>query len=462
MKKIFFSLNVTADIYLVAETRAMLKKYNVDAEIDYYNHSITLMNNINWDHNNEPWQNPAVRHRDMELIPVGIRNYKLGLDMMTDVELKDEEHYRRRKEYINFFENIGEYDYYCFTSYNRFVFMHIQVIATLKRKYPNAKIIIGGPEVRVNKPTRDLFESLGCITSSKDVDIEMLERLTEKEYDWQEVRMIKRTEEDIPIYTNEDLKYLNYSIRISSSRGCWANCKFCCGPALATKDPLPRDVIAKWMREFQDRGVKEIFFNDMAINNYKFDEFLDELLKLNVNTRIPFTDVTLGLFKEDGSQMEKMAKVGFERIAAGIECFTDEMQRIMYKRHKEREVYFKLFEEMEKNKIELLLFYIFGQPGETLTTFMEDVTLLEEINQKFPWVEFEPCDYYLSPGSFVDQHREKFSITTIPLGNPFPKELPEYDKIFNEYVWDIEYPGKEHIRKKTDLLYTRVSNIHMY
>ena len=462
MKRIFFSLNVTADIYLVAETRAMLKKYNIEAELDYYNHSITLMHNVNWDHNNEPWQNPNIRHRDMELIPLGIRNYKLGLDMMTDLELNNEEEYRKRREYINFFENLGEYDYYCFTSYNRFVFMHIQAIATIKRKYPNAKILVGGPEVITNEPTRELFDALGCTTSSKDIDIEILERLTEKEYEWQEVRMLRRTNDDIPIYTDDDLEYLDGSIRISTSRGCWSSCKFCCGPALGTKDPLPRDVAANWLKRYQDRGVKEIFFNDMAINNYKFDEFLDNLIDLDFNTLIPFTDVTLSRFKEDCSEIEKMKKVGFKRIAAGIECFTTEMRRVMFKYHKSREQYFKLFEEIEKQGLELLLFYIFGQPGETLVTFMEDITFFEEINQNFPTIEFEPCDYYLSPSSFVDQFRDKFSVKPIPLENPYSKEIPEFDGIISKYVWDIEYPGKEYVRKKTEILYTRINNIHIY
>lgn len=460
MKKIFVALNVSADIYLVAEIRAMLKRYNLEKEvqIDYYNFSLSFDSNINWDHNNEAFWNSRMRQRNLEVIPYALRNIKYNLDPLTDIEFKEKDRQRKR-EYINFFKNIDEYDIYCFTSYNRYVFTQIIGTSILRKRFPNSKVIVGGPEVVLNEPSREIFESLGCLTSFKDIDVEILEQVTGKESEWQEVRMLRKTADDIPIYEDEDLKYLDNTIRISSSRGCWSSCKFCCGPALATKDPIPRDVFANWLKQFQDRGIKEIFFNDMAINNYKFDDLLDNLLELGYNTPIPYTDVTLSRFKEDLSQFEKMAKVGFKRVAAGIECVTPEMGRLMYKQHKGRETYFEFFEELERVGIDVHLFYIFGQPGETLTSFTEDVTYFEEICQRNPKVTFEPCDFYLSPGSFIDQNREKFGVSVIPLDNPFPEELSEYTNIFNKYIWDAEYQDKHLIPKKIDHIYLRVPNI---
>lgn len=444
-KNIFVSLNTSKDMYLTAQVKNYLDKKNIDYEMDYF------------DFNNES----VAEGNDIDNFVQIVKNYynKENLFNGLNISKKKREHIENQ---INYFKDLKEYDIYCFSLYDAYLSIQPIIALILKEKYPKSKINFGGPEIILSDFTYESLKSMGFYCTRGDFEESLFQLITnEKEFYNSNhfYNLSKLTKDDVPKYSSEELKYLNYKIMVSSSRGCANNCYFCSSPALSRYNLLKRDVLVEWFKYYNKIGIEKVKFNDSTLNKFEFDKLLDGLIKINNKIKIQNSDLAFdGLTIE---QVRKMKKAGFTSVAFGIECLNPILSKNINKKMPSVEKIYNLLKELNKEKIHVKLFYIAGIPTQTKEIFYEELNFLKKINKDFDNISFEFYDYFVSPKSYIEKNYNKFSIKLIEnenlnINNCKNETLNKLLKLLRYY--EKENPNEFEIIKRIKILYQEISN----
>lgn len=445
---IFLGLNTKLDLNLASKLRQSVPLHTVD----FY-----VLDSLNSSHihgsfdriENIKGGKKKVRFDSMTLL----RNLKSNLDYFQDIDLKEEE-LAYKNSIIEYFESINEYDIFCFSVYGRYIFNYILIVSILKKRFPSSAIIVGGPEIILEDGSREIFERLGCVTSTGDIE-SSIKTFIEKGNSSTFSNMKNFDLSNVPKYNEDELQYLNGYIQLTGSRGCPNNCYFCSTPKLGKFNAVSRKVYAQWIDYYQSIGVKKILLADNTLNSFDFDTFLDNLQGNQIN--LLEADITLDKLSQ--AQVMKMKNVGFNSFSMGLEGVHPDMSNIINKKMPSYQEIYDLIHVISSEGIKLNLFYIFGMPGQTRDIFMNELEFIYKINSSFPSVTFELYPYFLAPKSYIDANREKFRVQASNLYNVYSIEIPEFTTALEKIVIDYTYPEIEDLYNKQQIAYSTIKNV---
>lgn len=396
-KKIFFMLNMIEDLYLVSQAENALKKENINYKVKYYN-----ANNIEIAGDSDIFNFVAL-----------LKNVFDKKDFLENINI-DKTKRMHIEDTIKYFENIDEYDIYCFSLFEAYLLTQVIAALILKKRFPNSKILFGGPEVILNDYIFDILKSLGFYVSNGDLEsalpcLILNEKSFYKTSHFYNLRRLSK--DDVPKYTEEQLKILNYRIIVTYSRGCMNNCYYCCTPALSRYNVLKCDVFIEWIKYYNKIGVKEIILNSSTLNSFDFNEMLDGLIKIKNKIKIIYSNLSFKNFKIE--YISKIKKAGFLNVSFGLECLHPILQKKINKYNPSVIELFDFLDEFKKCNMKVVFFYIYGLPYQTMDIFKWELSILKKINERYLNVSFMFFDYFVINKSEMANNPSKFGIKTI-------------------------------------------------
>lgn len=317
----------------------------------------------------------------------------------------------------------------------------MQLASRLKKRMPQAKIVIGGPMFFVHYDAPDILKH-DCIDAivlgeGEEAFCELAEALLEGKDSssckgiWfkKDGRMINTQERSLRKDLDElpflDLKsfplekydppgHLGRHISLMTSRGCVLNCAYC-GPK-------------SYWRGFRFMSGKRIFdeVRHHLGHNPEIEhiEFLDLELNGNMKSLIDFCDLMIAQPPKKGIRwhaniiirpemsrevMLKMKEAGCVRLSIGIETGSQRILDLMRKRYKIEDAQNVLKYAYEAG-IHVTTNFMFGFPGESEDDFKLTLDFLRRnaavIGTVYPSRSF----FTIEPNSYIADHMDEFEI----------------------------------------------------
>ncbi|MBF0314702.1 MAG: B12-binding domain-containing radical SAM protein [Oligoflexia bacterium] len=169
-----------------------------------------------------------------------------------------------------------------------------------------------------------------------------------------------------------------------SSIGCPYNCSYCCMATSSFEARTPEQVLAE-IEDCLKQGIHEIDWFDplMFYDRGRIIEICSEIerRKLNIiwSTRTRIDTLALqGNKYPDEKFIEILARGGCRRLFMGIESGSDQILKNVHKGLELKNVS-KIFDCANRHGINLLGFFMIGNPGETKQTIKKTIKLAQEL-----------------------------------------------------------------------------------
>jgi len=232
-----------------------------------------------------------------------------------------------------------------------------------------------------------------------------------------------------------DLKQVPYTTMLSS-RGCTANCTYCCLKHVGGRRYRTRsaeNVLEEIKYLVKEYNIKEIHFEDdnLTLNKKRALKIFEGIKKLGINWNVPSGTA---IFAIDEVILEKMKESGAHTVSLAIESGNQEvLTKLMRKPVKLSKVR-PIAEKAKQVGLKVKGFFIIGYPGETKENIEETIEFARSL--KLDWSHFfiafphygtdlrDLCESkgYLREDGF--DKRKSFYITNIET----PEFTPEYLK----------------------------------
>lgn len=167
-----------------------------------------------------------------------------------------------------------------------------------------------------------------------------------------------------------------------TSRGCPARCTFC---SLSTQGKVNRPRSSKNVASeieylVDKKGAKQIMLLDASfpVSREKAFELLDEIIKRGLNKKMVWTCETRVNFV-DLALMEKMREAGCRKVAFGVETGNQQLLNNV-KKGFELDTVRKAVKNAKGAGLEVIAFYMFGLPGETIEMSRKTIEFAIELN----------------------------------------------------------------------------------
>ena len=442
---VFMIINKKEDLYLIKQTESFFNK-------NRHNISITFKCINNFE--NE-WNGDEKFNNFMMILLNHYKNINIydGLNF-TEKDIKIIEY-----GYSIINENIHN-DIFCFSIYNSYIDFYLLLSLYIKKIKPSAKILFGGASIILYDNLTNILKDLYIDCSTGDMEVSLYNYITDYNNFYNKKHKINLNtlnKNDVPKYTQEEIQYLDYSIMMSSSRGCANNCYFCSSPALSSYSFVKRNVLVDWFKYYNDIGVKKVTFNDATLNKVDFDVLLDGLININNQVKIHTTDISFRDLKFD--QIPKMKQAGFDEVCLGLECLHPTLQKKINRKMPSIDDLFKYLDLFEINDINVKLFYIIGLPFQTFNMFLYELNIIEEIDKKYSNIQFEIYNFYISPKSFAEKNYLYFNTKKTSIYDEYINDLQKYNKnITSMYKYEQLFPSFEDGREFEKMFYDKIKN----
>lgn len=441
MKNIFFALNIVEDISYVSQTRTYLDKRDVSYNLDFrvYNlyKDVIGKDDIKETPDDELFDN----YYYVNILKI-LNNYHLGNHLLSEVD----DCSGIKKTIIDTFQNINEYDLYCFSVYEHSLENWLLAALTLKTRNPDSNILFGGPEIMMNDYFDDIWVDLGIRYSKGDAEASIYKAITSDSIDCTSlVSMGELSADDVPKYTTDELIQSNYTITLNTSRGCPNKCKYCCTTNYTPYRVIKRSVVIQWIKYYNEIGVKYIKVNDPNLNLFKFEELLDGMIEINNKCEIVFCLIEFNKLSE--SIIRKMREAGVKVVLVGIEGIHGDLQKKINKKQPDRETLIRYHEIFEEVGIDVCLAYVYGFPGQTPDIFKYELDLLVYL-KRFKNVRFDLYDFYFVKKSYMHDPDNfgEFGVTPTRNFKRLAEVLcPRYKDVFEKIYADYDYSDKQNI-----------------
>jgi len=371
---------------------------------------------------------------------------------------------------------IPECDLYLHSVYTRDYNEQKEIVQTLKKRYPQAKHIAGGPHViEYQKESLTVFDSIVLgdgeeliFDALKDLENSNLKKVYEQQgpIDIKDYPFPKR--HFLPEATVARKNMMNIKTKkeyddllgttVIFSRGCPSNCHFCAMPNSRKYNPKMRF-----------RGQKSIYDEiEYLKNNYNIEviSLLDEIgIPPIRKLAIPYLDaikkadiVWRGQCRADGltSEIIKLAREsGCKALGLGVESASQRALDVVNKKININEAK-KTISLLKENDIEARVYMIMGLPGEPLDIKNKTWEFIQETDPDLVILSI----FTVRPGTMVFNNPEKFGIKnidtdwdkTMHMYGRYEKETPrltfEYEK---ETPWGPSLSNEEIVRNYLDL-----------
>jgi len=167
-----------------------------------------------------------------------------------------------------------------------------------------------------------------------------------------------------------------------TSRGCPAQCTFC---SLSTQGKVNRARSSKNVADeienlINQKKAKQILILDASfpVSRERAFELLDEMIKRGLNKKVSWTCETRVNFV-DYPLMKRMREAGCRKVAFGIESGVQELLDNVKKGFRLDAVR-KAVKSAKEAGLEVIAFYMFGLPGETIEMSMKTIDFAIELN----------------------------------------------------------------------------------
>jgi anaerobic magnesium-protoporphyrin IX monomethyl ester cyclase len=322
-------------------------------------------------------------------------------------------------------KQIGDYDYYGFSSTSPQVPQAMNLLRKLKEAHPDARTIIGGPHASAlyhlrQKGVEDVnikdLEVFDTIFAGEGESIENMFKAG-----WQKAGLIKDIDSlripDRSFIDNESYKYEMLgkpTTSIQTQRGCPFVCNFCSGREI--------EMYSKVRTHSPERVVKEL---DELHDKYGYSSFMWYDDEVNVNPRRlkelcealsdrPYQHrgfVRSDLITNNPESVNWLRQAGFARLCTGVESGSDRILKTINKGVTVAQNY-QARKLIGDAGMHYEAFLIIGHPGETQ----------EDVAQTIEWIEkAKPDDF------------------DIGILTPYPGS-----KIYDEAIPSSKFPGYSH------------------
>ena len=193
---------------------------------------------------------------------------------------------------------------------------------------------------------------------------------------------------------------------VETSRGCPYTCDFCVAPihqGHKFRDRSAKELVDEIERCHRELGVEFFYLwgDTVTLNVKSFTAFCDELIARNLP--IQWFGNARADNLTDPAFVHRLKRAGCWMLALGIETESDDVRKNMVKRL-ERQKIQTAFRNMREAGVKSFAFFIFGYPGESLTTMEHTVQYAIELDPDF--ANFYPAVPYPGTALFDKVTRE--------------------------------------------------------
>jgi radical SAM superfamily enzyme YgiQ (UPF0313 family) len=277
----------------------------------------------------------------------------------------------------------------------------------LKKKKPDIKILLGGPEIG------SIYFRRGDIIDRSDLDFadllvvgegeQALRRFIESDGRCFVNRVVMFDEIKVssefvaPDYS--DLDFHKYPRKNSASiiygRGCIRKCKFCTERLLYQQFKVAAvDTVICQIKKHLNEGREYFIFHDSMINSdlHALELLLDSIIEKFGKIQ---WEAQLGIRKDmENDLFRKIKMSGCYNLFVGLESGSDSTLTIMNKGYKAVEAE-RFFMKLNENQLNFGISMITGFPGETEEAFMDSIDFVIKNKKIIPKIEqVNPFVYY--------------------------------------------------------------------
>jgi len=232
-----------------------------------------------------------------------------------------------------------------------------------------------------------------------------------------------------------------------SSIGCPNKCNFCNVQSKKVQYKNPKTVVDEMQYLFSlgSRSV-HVLDDNFNVNNKHLEGVINELEKRKINMEWSGRGQT----KMNFDLVPRLSKTGFKRINVGIEAIDDSILKFLNKNETVVDIY-KFCENMNKNGIDVLSYFIFGTPIETDKYLRGLPKKIEELGIKHSFLNIlfpEPNTAYyeslLKEGFYSKDLWKDFMLNPTPYFEiPYPYGETKKQEIISYTNELIEYFNKK-------------------
>ena len=318
------------------------------------------------------------------------------------------------------------------------------VTKQIKQEFPHIKIVIGGAGL---KNLGKHLEYVDCciVGEAEDTFPELIDHwikgapepykvFNENKNMWYYNAPINKTyaiETCDFDYSEQDCILPGDALPMETARGCIFKCKFCAFPHLGKKkfDYLkPVDHLkCQMLRNYERWGTTRYLMMDDTFNDseYKIDSFLE--MTKSLPFKIEYTSyIRADLVYTFENQAEKLLESGLQGAMIGIESLHPTASKIIGKGwcgHHARDYMPKLIHEIWQGKVNAMMGFIAGLPGENKEDLMDTLQWLNQNKLHATWSALT----LLTPNSIGSG-----TLETVSFLSEFDKEAEKYGFKFDE------------------------------
>ncbi|HJR58825.1 MAG TPA: radical SAM protein [Vicinamibacterales bacterium] len=190
-------------------------------------------------------------------------------------------------------------------------------------------------------------------------------------------------------------------VMVETSRGCPYSCDFCVAPihqGHKFRERTPKALVDEIERIHREHGTEFFYLwgDTVTLNVKSFTAFCDELIARKLP--IQWFGNARADNLTDPAFVHRLRRAGCWMLALGVESESDEMRKDMAKRLEGKKIQ-AAFRNMREAGIRSFAFFIFGYPGETLSTIEQTINYAIELDPDF--ANFYPAVPY--PGTALHE-----------------------------------------------------------
>jgi len=302
----------------------------------------------------------------------------------------------------NIYKRIKDAKFIGFSLLRRNLNFTLLLAEKIKQKFPDKRIILGGPEAFFAKDNLEYSSINYWVAGEGEIPLlSIINENSKKSYAFEEIENL----DTLPLYDFECLDIKEYSgiLPLLSSRGCPHRCNFCSERLLFKKfRHHSPEYILDQIKYLQNKYKSNHFVFCDSLINYKrqwLDRFCSLLIKNNLNIS---WEAQLRIEKDFPLQLaELLKKSGCYNLFVGLESASDKMLELMNKGFTIDSA-LKMFKVLKKANLHFEVSLIFGYPGEENKDFDETINFILKNKDIIPKIaQANPFTDYL--GNFSSQ-----------------------------------------------------------